>query len=43
MAFQDLHSAAARPFTWKYTTSDRSNLLARIASRERLPALALAV
>ncbi len=24
MAFQDLYSAAAKPFNWKYTTRDRN-------------------
>ena len=42
LAFQDLYSAAARPFTWKYTTNDLNNLLARIASHEHIPTLALA-
>jgi hypothetical protein len=42
MAFQDLYSAAARPFNWKYTTNDLNALLARIAVHERASALALA-
>jgi transposase len=41
LAFQDLYSAAARPFNWKYTTNDLNDLLARIAAHER-PALPLA-
>jgi hypothetical protein len=41
MAFQDLYSAAARPFNWKYTTNDLNALLARIAVHER-PTLTLA-
>jgi hypothetical protein len=42
IAFQDLYNAAARPFTWKYTTNDLQTLLARIATHERNAALALA-
>jgi transposase len=41
-AFQDLYNAAARPFNWKYTTKDLNALLARIATHERNPPLALA-
>ena len=41
-AFQDLYNAAARPFNWKYTTKDLNALLARIATHERNPQLALA-
>jgi transposase len=41
-AFQDLYSAAARPFNWKYTTKDLHALLARIAAHERNSSLALA-
>jgi transposase len=42
MAFQDLYSAAASPFNWKYTTNDLHDLMARIAAHERTPALTLA-
>ena len=42
-AFQDLYNAAARPFNWKYTTKDLNALLARIATHERNPPLALTV
>jgi transposase len=42
MAFQDLYNAAARPFNWKYTTTDLNALLARIAAHERNSPLALA-
>jgi transposase len=34
LAFQDLYSAAARPFNWKYTTKDLNALMARIAAHE---------
>jgi DDE superfamily endonuclease len=38
MAFQDLYSAAARPFTWKYTTQDLNDLLAASpTTRSRYP------
>ena len=39
IAFQDLYNAAARPFTWKYTTKDLNELLTRIATHERNAAL----
>jgi transposase len=42
MAFQDLYSATARPFNWKYTTNDLNDLLARLAAHERTPSLGLA-
>jgi transposase len=42
MAFQNLYSAAARPFNWKYTTTDLNALLARIATHESNPLLAAA-
>jgi hypothetical protein len=42
IAFQDLYSAAARPFNWKYTTNDLHDLMARIAAHEHAPALTLA-
>ena len=42
MAFQDLYSAAARPFNWKYTTKDLNAHLARIAAHERCSSLTLA-
>ncbi len=41
LAFQDLYSAAARPFNWKYTANGLNDLLTRIAAHER-PALTLA-
>jgi transposase len=41
MAFQDLYSAAARPFTWKYTTNDLNDLLARIAAHQQHSPLTL--
>jgi transposase len=38
MAFQDLYSAAAKPFNWKYTTKDLNALLARLdAHQHRSP------
>jgi hypothetical protein len=42
MAFQDLYSAAARPFNWEYTTKDLNALLARIATHEQNSPLQLA-
>src|SRR5207248_10853689 len=42
MAFQDLYSAAARPFTWKYTTKELNALLVRIAAHEQDPHLVAA-
>jgi hypothetical protein len=30
MAFQDLYTAATRPFNWRYTTTDLNALLARM-------------
>ncbi len=42
MAFQDLYSAAARPFNWKYTRKDLDALLNRIAAHEPNSPLALA-
>jgi len=41
-AFQDLYSAAARPFNWKYTTNDLNDLLDRIAVHEQHKPLAAA-
>jgi transposase len=38
-AFHDLYNAAARPFTWKYTTKDLTALLARITAHEQDPSL----
>jgi hypothetical protein len=35
LAFQDLYSAAARPFNWKYTTTDLHALLDRIAAHQQ--------
>lgn len=40
-AFQDLYSAAARPFNWRYTINALNALLARIAAHEHAPASAL--
>jgi transposase len=37
MAFQDLYSAAASPFNWKYTTKDLHALLNRIAAHQHTP------
>ncbi len=42
MAFQDLYSATARPFNWRYTTADLNDLLARITAHEQNSPLALA-
>ncbi len=42
MAFQDLYSAAARPFNWKYTTKDLHALLDRIAAHNQHTPLAAA-
>jgi hypothetical protein len=42
MAFQDLYSAAARPFNWNYTTDDLNALLDRIAAHEQHPPSAAA-
>lgn len=41
-AFQDLYNAAARPFNWKYTTTDLNALLTRITTQERSSPLTLA-
>jgi len=41
-AFQDLYNAAARPFNWKYTTTDLNALLTRITAQQRNSPLALA-
>jgi transposase len=42
MAFQDLYSATATPFNWKYTINDLNDLLTRLAAHERAPTLTLA-
>jgi hypothetical protein len=42
MAFQDLYSAAARPFNWKYTTTDLNALLARLDAHQHRSPPALA-
>jgi hypothetical protein len=42
-AFQDLYNTAARPFSWKYTTTDLNALLTRIAVYERSTPLTPAV
>ena len=42
IAFQNLYSAAARPFNWKYTASDLNDLLDRIAAHEQHTPLAAA-
>ena len=42
IAFQNLYSAAARPFHWKYTANDLNDLLHRIAVHEHHTPLAAA-
>jgi transposase len=41
--FQDLYNTAARPFNWKYSTTDLNALLARITVHERGAPLTLTV